>query len=259
MDTLPCGGDDVDKFGITLPTPEFSADTMMGTIEPLTGFQAIAIAPGGNGQILTGLTLMPPVLPAPNPNYYGMMGMGAHVNWAAGNLIGNGGNITIGWNALSNGIITNEWNGPLGPIVALGQVPKYPTGLSEQEYFGYIHASNHMLNVDFFEEKPHVWSSEQEPIKFSKYVYSATVMHITEGERKLSKERFQNYVNDIDDGYSANIALNTSDITEMVEWISENTMQKWTILKIKTNHIHFEFVFSFENKIDGGHFALRWI
>ena len=121
--------------------------------------------------------------------------------------------------------------------------------MGTSEYFGILHQTPSKLNIDFY-YKPDDCEGQ--------YMYSATVMRLNETEMLLNKGRFKNYVNHIEEGLETSLWIRKSNITEHVEWIGENISGKWTISDIKTNHVSFNFVFKLENKIEAGHFALRW-
>lgn len=91
------------------------------------------------------------------------------------------------------------------------------------------------------------------------------VMDIHESEKKLNAGRFKNFTRFAKyKYYEVNLrfvrGFTLMSLVEVIEWISEYVNAKWniTVVPTSTNLFDIDYIFSFENKIDCGHFALRW-
>ena len=113
------------------------------------------------------------------------------------------------------------------------------------------------------------------------FTKTRVIMGLNDDELSLDDGRFKGFTRFQKYHYKTSVLIDitnsTSLISEKIDWIYEFTNYKWSLSVIPeklwvdifseskprvrpraTGNYNLDFIFSFENKIDAGYFALRW-
>ena len=92
------------------------------------------------------------------------------------------------------------------------------------------------------------------------FIYSVFLMMLTEKEYDLNAGRFARFEKHDFDRWNIGVSIVflQTNLEELIEWISDNTEQRWAIAIEPHNASMFVIHFLFEYHVDAVHCALRW-